>query len=71
MNYKDEIDFFDLNDDMVYYEVEIWNDGDCDSRYFRSLKSAKSFYKANAKNESDCIKKHDHWECYIVVWNNQ
>ena len=70
MNYKDEINYLDLNDDMNYYEVEIWENGDCDSRYFRTLRGAKSFFKNNAKDEFDCIKKHCRggW-CFIVVDN--
>lgn len=68
MNCKDEINYLDLNDDMKYYEVEIWKNGDSDSRYFRTLRSAKSFYKANAKDESDCIKKHDRGECELIAW---
>lgn len=71
MNCKDEIDYFDLNDDMVYYEVEIWRDGDCDSRYFKSLKSAKAFFKSHVNDEADCVKKHCRGDCCFVVLDNQ
>lgn len=68
MTYKDEINFLDTDDDMTYYEVEIWENGDCYGRFFRTLRGAKAFYKTNAKDESDCIKKHDHGECDLVAW---
>lgn len=71
MNCKDEINFFDLNDDMVYYEVEIWRDGDCDSRYFRTLRGAKAFFKSHVNDESDCIKKHCRGDCCFIVLDNR
>lgn len=73
MTYKDEIDLFDIEDEtqVTYYEVEIWKNGDCDGRFFRTLRGAKAFFKSHAKSEADCIKKRDHGDCYIVVWNNQ
>lgn len=73
MTYKDEIGYLDFEDEtqVTYYEVEIWRNGDCDdSRYFRTLRGAKAFFKSHAKSEADCIKKHDRGDCYIVVWGN-
>lgn len=71
MNCKDEINYLNLNDDMNYYEVELWKDGDCDSRYFRTLRGAKAFFKDNAKDESDCIKKHCRGGWCFFVYDNQ
>ena len=70
MPLKDELDFFDLNDEMTYYEVEIWNNGECDdSKFFRTIGSAKSYLKKHAKSEYDCIKVHKALEiCGCVTY---
>lgn len=68
MTYKDEINFLDVNDEMSYYEVEIWKNGDCDGRYFRTLRGAKAFFESHANDEADCIKKHCLGGCYFLVY---
>ena len=70
MTYKDEINYLDVNDEMSYYEVEIWENGDCDGQFFRTLRGAKAFFKSHAKDEFDCIKKHCiGGMCFIIVDN--
>lgn len=60
MSLKDELDFFDLNDEMTYYEIEIWNNGKCEeSKFFRTIDSARTYFKKHTKSEYDCIKVHE------------
>ena len=58
MPLKDEISFFDLNEEMSYYEVEIWKNGTLYNKFFRTIRSAKAYFNKNAKSENDCIKLH-------------
>ena len=60
MPLKDEIDFFYLNDEMTYYEIEIWNNGQLiDNKFFRSIDSARTYFKKHTKSEYDCINAHE------------
>lgn len=58
MPLKDEISCRKLNEEMEYYEVEIWHKGYCDSKFFRTFTGAKRYFKKHAKHAYDCIKAH-------------
>ena len=52
-----ELDFLSLDfESYSYYEVEIWENGDCESHFFHYKQSAIRFFDKYAKNQSDCIK---------------
>ena len=74
MPLKDEITYRKLNEEMEYYEVEIWHKGDCHSKFFRTITGAKKYFKKHAKGMYDCIKAHifDEFEgpCVYVVYEN-
>ena len=54
-----EINYFDLDDDWdSYYEVELWESGDCDSHFFAHKRDAIRFFDKNKKHPSDCVKRH-------------
>ena len=60
MKEKGEINFLDLDEDNEgYYEVEIWESGDCDGHFFRWKRDAIRFFDKNAKHPSDCVKFHE------------
>ena len=64
MPLKDEISFFDLNEEMTYYEVEIWYEGYCRCRFFRTFASARRYFNEHARIENDCLKSHEIDEFY-------
>lgn len=67
MKIPGELDFFDLDDDMSYYEVEFWKSGDCESRYFTNKKQAVETLKLYKKTEFDCVKYHTPDNCELVA----
>jgi len=57
MNDNGEISILDLDtENESYYEVEIWENGDCEGHFFHYKKDAIRFFDQNAKSQSDCIK---------------
>lgn len=72
MPFKDEISCRKLNDEMEYYEVNIWHKGVCFSKFFRTITGAKKYFNKRAKSMYDCIKAHifDEFEgpCVYVVY---
>lgn len=59
VTFKDELSLFDINDEMNYYEVELWDGWNYNSKFFRTRKSAYKFFKENAKTEFDSLKYHE------------
>lgn len=55
---KGEINIFQIEDCPIYYEVELWESGDCDSHFFHRKSDALRFFDNNKKHESDCVKRH-------------
>lgn len=52
-----ELDFLDLDfENEAYYEVEIWEGGDCDGHFFHYKRDAARYFDKHAKNPGDCIK---------------
>ena len=58
MPLKDEISYRKLNEEMEYYEVEIWRKGDCFRKFFRTITGAKKYFEKHAKGMYDCLKSH-------------
>ena len=57
---KGEINIFEIEERQVYYEVELWAGGDCDSPFFAHKSDAVRFFDKNKKHPSDCVKRHYH-----------
>lgn len=51
----------------TYYEVELWSNGDCDSRYFKTKAAAIRCMRKCSENENDCIKYHYGGECSLFM----
>lgn len=72
---KGEINIFQIEECQVYYEVELWESGDCDSHFFHRKSQAISFFEKHKKHESDCVKLHyaDVFggDCELVKENKQ
>ena len=58
MPLKDEISYRKLNDEMEYYEVDIWHKGNCFRKFFITFTGAKKYFDKHAKGSYDCIKAH-------------
>lgn len=59
MNKNGEISILDLDcENESYYEVELWESGDCEGHFFKYKQDANKFFKRNAKTLFDCIKFH-------------
>ena len=50
----------------TYYEVELWRNGDCNSRYFKTKAGAMKCFSQSASNQYDCIKYHHSGNCQII-----
>lgn len=65
---RGEIDFlsdFDWNLGR-YYEVELWKNGDCNSRFFKTKATALKCFAKFGSSQYDCIKFHHSGNCEIV-----
>lgn len=63
-----EIDFLsDFDWDLGrYYEVELWKNGDCNSRFFKTKATALKCFAKFGNSRYDCIKFHHSGNCEIV-----
>ncbi len=63
-----EIDFLsDFDWDLGrYYEVELWKNGDCNSRFFKTKATALKCFAKFGSSQYDCIKFHHSGNCEIV-----
>lgn len=71
-----EIDLLDLDEENEsYYEVELWENGDCNGHFFHYKRDAIRFFGKNAKHQSDCVKFHQAYclggDCKIIKENRQ
>lgn len=71
-----EINFFDIDfERQSYYEVELRENGDCDSHFFRYKMDAIRYFNKKAKHPSDCVKFHRAYciggECEIIKEKEQ
>lgn len=57
-----EIKWFDIDqweeEEKDFYEVEMWKNGDFDSRYFTKLSEARACLSKAHRDPANCIKLH-------------
>ena len=65
---RGEIDFLsDFDWDLGrYYEVELWKNGDCNSRFFKTKATALKCLAKFGSSQYDCIKFHHSGNCEII-----
>ena len=59
MSKNGEISILDIDcENESYYEVELWESGDCDSHFFKYKQDAIRFFRKEARTLFDCVKYH-------------